>query len=203
MSYTNTTPWVGAQRVLPTFPPFPPSVFLYLLPNLPLRLPRFGFHPAATLYDQAKGTLCPFCLRLLHLGKRTLHPCILQNEAPTRQIYLSLANIYYPERLNFDAWLCSKTFFPLGKGTGRNKASEQHRESCLFTLFSEEEKKNLREQPRLCFCITHCLLWQSSVFVVRKIGPALVGGWHKYKSLLSQLTPNDNLMVSIRFAQVM
>ena len=94
-------PWVGAQRDLLRFPPFPPSLLLCLLPGLSLYPPGFGFHPVATPFGQAWDTMCPLGLRLLHLGKITVDLSIPQNEAPTRQIHLSLANTHYPKGLIF------------------------------------------------------------------------------------------------------
>lgn len=85
------------------FPPLLPSLLFCLLPDLPLHLPRFWFQPAATMVGQAQDTLCPFGLRSLHLGEITVDLCIPQNEAPTRQLHLSLVNTHYPESLNCDA----------------------------------------------------------------------------------------------------
>lgn len=86
--------------------PFPSFPSFFLLRDLPRHLSRVCFHPAAPPDGQAQDAVYPFVLRLLHLGKITVDPCIPQNEAPTRQVQLSLANTYESKRLTFDAWLC-------------------------------------------------------------------------------------------------
>lgn len=88
------------------FPSFPPFLLCSSSFSLTSHLPRIWFHPTAPPDGQAQDAVYPFGLRLLHLGKITVDPCVPQNDAPTRQVQLSLADTCESKRLTFAAWLC-------------------------------------------------------------------------------------------------
>lgn len=100
--YTYIMPWLEPREPFPRFP-----YFLLLcssaFPRLPTIPSRVLVPSSCCPYVAKLGTLGPFGLRLLYLGKITVDPCISQTRAAIRQIHLSLANTYYLKRLNFKA----------------------------------------------------------------------------------------------------